>query len=633
MKRRTPGTILKNVFSIIMVSIFMLTMMPSDYIKAEGEEPLGSKGNPYIVTNFEELKEGLKNGYVKLANDIVYEKYIYLEVYGSYEGGIDLNGHVLDFSGRYVDYTYGLSVVCETEGETASFSITDSFPESTHDEHYVSDDGYVLKGGIITGFYYDMSDLGGGGTSCIRMDGVSLTLDGVTFWKNESGGGGTCVDIMGSVDLKVTNCKFYDNKSNYWTPCIWYNDRYNGEHKGEGLISNCIFEGNYGKFTSAIALSYNKYTKIENCLFENNGTKRGGVINVEGFNVLEIKDTTITGNICETDEEKDTTVAGVCVDANGKLVLNGKVNITGNTYKGKECNVSFYLYGVERYPIELGENFDPASKVGLKVKKDASYEFEVISNIGDYADSFICDHENGMLYVKDGKLYFAKKHVHELGTHHNGIEPTCTSAGLKEYYNCADCTALLDADKNEITDVTIPALGHDFSDNAKVCRREGCDTANPDYVHIHELGTHHARVEATCTSAGTKEYYECADADCTKLLDADKNEIKDIKIPALGHDFSQNAKICKREGCNAENPYYIPPVTPRPTPEPKPTPEPEPTPEPATTPEPVTEPEPAPEITTPATGVNSHWWGYVSIMLLSLTVCVATGKSLTDKNK
>ncbi|MCI6165583.1 MAG: hypothetical protein MR675_10430, partial [Lachnospira sp.] len=113
MRRRTPGTILKNVFSIIMVSIFMLTMMPSDYIKAEGEEPLGSKGNPYIVTNFEELKEGLKNGYVKLANDIVYEKYIYLEVDGSYEGGIDLNGHVLDFSGRYVDYTYGLSVVCE----------------------------------------------------------------------------------------------------------------------------------------------------------------------------------------------------------------------------------------------------------------------------------------------------------------------------------------------------------------------------------------------------------------------------------------------------------------------------------------------------------------------------------------
>lgn len=558
MKRRTPGTILKNVFSIIMVSIFMLTMIPSDYIKAEGEEPLGSKGNPYIVTNFEELKEGLKNGYVKLANDIVYEKYIYLEVDGSYEGGIDLNGHVLDFSGRYVDYTYGLSVVCETEGETASFSITDSFPESTHDEHYVSDDGYVLKGGIITGFYYDMSDLGGGGTSCIRMDGVSLTLDGVTFWKNESGGGGTCVSIIGSVDLKVTNCKFYDNKSNYWTPCIWYKDRYSGEHKGEGLISNCIFKGNYGKYTATIALGYNKYTKIENCLFENNGTTDGGAISVHGFNVLEIKDTTIIGNTCETDKESDTTVAGVCVDANGKLVLNGKVNITGNTYNGKECNVSFCLDGIKRYPIELGENFDPASKVGLKVKKDASYEFEVISNIGDYADSFICDHENGMLYVKNGKLYFAKKHVHE-------------------------------------------------------------------------LGTHHARVEATCTSAGTKEYYECADADCTALLDADKNEIKDIKIPALGHDFSQNAKICKREGCNAENPYFIPPVTPRPTPEPKPTPEPEPTPEPATTPEPVTEPEPAPEITTPATGVNSHWWGYVSIMLLSLTVCIATGKSLTDE--
>lgn len=34
----------------------------------------------------------------------------------------------------------------------------------------------------------------------------------------------------------------------------------------------------------------------------------------------------------------------------------------------------------------------------------------------------------------------------------------------------------------EISYITIPALGHDFSDNAKVCRNEGCDAVNPDYV-------------------------------------------------------------------------------------------------------------------------------------------------------
>lgn len=81
-------------------------------------------------------------------------------------------------------------------------------------------------------------------------------------------------------------------------------------------------------------------------------------------------------------------------------------------------------------------------------------------------------------------------------------------------------------------------------------------------VHTHE-GTKVDKIDATCSLAGTKEYYECTcgeyfeDADCTK-------KIEDIeawaKIEPLGHDFTieysgydenNHWHICKREGCEA----------------------------------------------------------------------------------
>lgn len=106
-------------------------------------------------------------------------------------------------------------------------------------------------------------------------------------------------------------------------------------------------------------------------------------MNVSHYGTLEVVDTDITGNICTSDEEDDSTTAGICIDVCGKLVLNGKVNITGNTYNNKENNLIFYPYGIARFLIVLGEQFDAASKVGLKVRKDAiNYAYDVIENIG-----------------------------------------------------------------------------------------------------------------------------------------------------------------------------------------------------------------------------------------------------------
>ena len=101
MRKVNVSNSLRKLFSIIMVSIFIIAAMPVDYIRADEPVQDGSKNNPYIVTNFKEFQNGiLKQGYIKLANDIDFSEYIYMEVDSSYRGGIDLNGHILNFEKR-----------------------------------------------------------------------------------------------------------------------------------------------------------------------------------------------------------------------------------------------------------------------------------------------------------------------------------------------------------------------------------------------------------------------------------------------------------------------------------------------------------------------------------------------------
>lgn len=80
MRKVNVSNSLRKLFSIIMVSIFIIAAMPVDYIRADEPVQDGSKSNPYIVTNFKEFQNGImKQGYIKLANDIDFSEYIYME--------------------------------------------------------------------------------------------------------------------------------------------------------------------------------------------------------------------------------------------------------------------------------------------------------------------------------------------------------------------------------------------------------------------------------------------------------------------------------------------------------------------------------------------------------------------------
>ena len=78
--------------------------------------------------------------------------------------------------------------------------------------------------------------------------------------------------------------------------------------------------------------------------------------------------------------------------------------------------------------------------------------------------------------------------------------------------------------------------------------------------HVHNYGEVHKGTPATCMTAGTKDYYECA---CGKKFVKDGDnyvETTDLTIPAKGHDFEHGTEVegsRKAATCSAKGEYII----------------------------------------------------------------------------
>ena len=360
----------------------------------------GKMSDPYIVSTSDELRQYLPKGYVKLANDIVISGYD-ISLYSNNDilTGIDLNGHILDFSqmrGYGNRRTAEGILVRAAEGQRLIFRIDDSNPASKHGDTYVRNDGTPITGGIITGFECDYSS--GGVTSCILVDDADFTMTGGTFYKNKTHEGGTCIGVMGKSNVSLSNTDFYNNECEYWSSGIWFG--------GSGTtlleIRNCKFIDNMGYFTSVIC-SEATSTTIESCVIQNNTSKQYGAVCVEGDGTATIKDTVITGNVnTETGEDPYAQTAGVYIQSYKlpQLILDGKVIITDNTINGEQRNLYCSI------PVKLGDNFSKDSKVGVfnRTKLYEEDDISLISNIGSFADCFTSDAANGELYVKGTSL-------------------------------------------------------------------------------------------------------------------------------------------------------------------------------------------------------------------------------------
>lgn len=135
-------------------------------------------------------------------------------------------------------------------------------------------------------------------------------------------------------------------------------------------------------------------------------------------------------------------------------------------------------------------------------------------------------------FKEDGSVVLT---LENLGTSHSfpltktdKVDPTCTTAGNKEYYKCPKCSkTFADENANEaLTDIELPAKGHTFT---KV-----------------------EAVEPTCTKKGNIEYFKCAE--CGTYFESKDGqpgeEIKDkasVELDMLPHTFDESVFIIDGE--------------------------------------------------------------------------------------
>lgn len=159
-------------------------------------------------------------------------------------------------------------------------------------------------------------------------------------------------------------------------------------------------------------------------------------------------------------------------------------------------------------------------------------------------------------------------HVHNYGEVHKGTPATCTTAGTKDYYECACGKKFVKDGDNyvETTDLTIAidANAHDFAGQPYIdggaeghyqqCKLNGehhsateahtggtatcqklakCGKCNAEYGTLadHVYGDIVPAKDATIDEAGNVEYKDCNV--CKKHFDNDGKEIADVTIPKL----------------------------------------------------------------------------------------------------
>ena len=122
---------------------------------------------------------------------------------------------------------------------------------------------------------------------------------------------------------------------------------------------------------------------------------------------------------------------------------------------------------------------------------------------------------------------------HSYGEWINEVAATCINTGVKGHYECSVCHKNFDAEKAELTDLTIAIDGSnhvtttDHEQTDATCLTVGytagtfcedCDKWISGHEEIpaiaHKNKVHHERVESTCSKTGTIEYWSCPD--CSK---------------------------------------------------------------------------------------------------------------------
>ena len=139
-------------------------------------------------------------------------------------------------------------------------------------------------------------------------------------------------------------------------------------------------------------------------------------------------------------------------------------------------------------------------------------------------------------------LSACKKEEEHVLTHHDAVAATCTETGTVEYWSCSECGKNFadEAAQEELTALTVSALGHDFGAwevvepatctedglQKQTCTRCGNVAEQPMKAPGHNYSDWTEVYPPTCTETGLEK---------RTCLRGDDEEERDIK--ALGHNF------------------------------------------------------------------------------------------------
>ena len=124
------------------------------------------------------------------------------------------------------------------------------------------------------------------------------------------------------------------------------------------------------------------------------------------------------------------------------------------------------------------------------------------------------------------------------------VSATCEADGVKGHYHCNVCGKDFDADKNELTDLVIPATNHAWGAWTKLNDNEHQRICGNDANHVQteahdwqQTGT----TPATCIAEGTTSYK------CT-VCNATKTETGDFGGHAYGEWIAEVPATCEADG-------------------------------------------------------------------------------------
>ena len=147
------------------------------------------------------------------------------------------------------------------------------------------------------------------------------------------------------------------------------------------------------------------------------------------------------------------------------------------------------------------------------------------------------------------------------------VEPTCTEVGNIAHYKCTSCNRLYSDEEGttEITDIEIPALGHDFEEEYTIDVEATCTEAGEKSRHCSRCIARTDITEIPMLAHTVEEYTLTTAAACeTAGVESGVCEVCSTpvtrSVSALGHDFAvenEDGTYLKSEAtCTANGVYY-----------------------------------------------------------------------------